>query len=466
MEKSEGFYIQSIERARREVLALETREQQLVSVLKLTLGRTMIAVEKSYPDLAPLCHRIHSLIQRNQAEDFPLDKVHSAIEALSNGIMAVETRDQPETSKPLSKPVDQKLLAGIEEEYAVIAGEVITKILASISDADQTHQRACNQLIAHIADHQFDRQPNLLIERAVNLINERFLLASQEKSGLTSFLDEIQKNVQKILNDIAKPEEDSRTRMVELEQFEKKLERDMRDLSSRVAEAKDVDEIKNNVLDRFSLLHQQIQNRHAEERQRLVELHNQNQKLRAFLGTFAQSVRSYETQHKQSPGNAEQCPITGLPNESALKRRLAKAHERLRPGQLPLSLLIFDTENFTDQVMVLGEVPAKKILVVLVQEISKHIRYSDFFARVGDQQFVILLQECCGSDGLKIAEKIHQRIKNLTLQNGAHKINIVLSCGVAEIRFGQTQEQSQQIALESLHTALSRGGNCCVYKPR
>lgn len=455
MAESSDFYRKSYERMLREFTRLEDHDLRLVKLFKLTVSRTLIAVEKAYPSLVPLCNRIRSHVSRQADADFPLDRLQVDIEQLSQRLRELESgRDNAAPTE--EKPDNSRA----EYQRKLFVREFIPQMLEGIAFIAplESHRK---QLLEAIGAHQFDAHPSLLIDRTVALINEMRQMIEQEKTELTLFLDEIKSSVQKIEEDAFNQGKQAEERRGKLRRFDNMLGRTVGKLKKEIEQAEDIDTIKQTVRDQIDQLHGKVRDFHETEGRRLAEFESQNLRLRGYLTTVIKRAQMHENKLKEKCADRNRCMLTALPNAFAFERQLRMELARLRPGRPPISMLFVDIDHLKKIVKSDGQQTADKILIVLVQTISRMIHYSDFFARIGADQFAILLKEQDGDTAMELAEAIRARVMRTRLRHASKSLSLTLSCGLTELEVGQTSEEAYRHALEALQHAKAQGGNRC-----
>lgn len=455
MAESGDFYRKSYERMLREFTRLEDHDLRLVKLFKLTVSRTLIAVEKAYPSLVPLCNRIRSHVSRQADADFPLDRLQVDIEQLSQRLRELESgRDNaaPADEKPDNSRADY--------QRKLFVREFIPQMLEGIAFIAplESHRK---QLLEAIGAHQFDAHPSLLIDRTAALINEMRQMIEQEKTELTLFLDEIKSSVQKIEEDAFHQGKQAEERRGKLRRFDNMLGRSVGKLKKEIEQAEDIDTIKQTVRDQIEQLHGKVRDFHETEGRRLAEFESQNLRLRGYLTTVIKRAQMHENKLKEKCADRNRCMLTALPNAFAFEQQLRMELARLRPGRPPISMLFVHIDHLEKIVKSDGQQTADKILIVLVQTISRMIHYSDYFARIGTDQFAVLLKEQDGNAAMELAEAIRARVMRTRLRHGAKSLSLTLSCGVTELEVGQTSEEAYRHALEALQHAKAQGGNRC-----
>lgn len=317
MAESSDFYRKSYERMLREFTRLEDHDLRLVKLFKLTVSRTLIAVEKAYPSLVPLCNRIRSHASRQADADFPLDRLQVDIEQLSQRLRELESgRDN-------AAPADEKPdNSRAEYQRKLFVREFIPQMLEGIAFIAplESHRK---QLLESIGAHQFDAHPSLLIDRTVALINEMRQMIEQEKTELTLFLDEIKSSVQKIEEDAFNQGKQAEERRGKLRRFDNMLGRTVGKLKKEIEQAEDIDTIKQTMRDQIEQLHDKVREFHETEGRRLAEFESQNLRLRGYLTTVIKRAQLHENKLKEKGADRNRCMLTALPNAFCLRAAAA-----------------------------------------------------------------------------------------------------------------------------------------------
>lgn len=150
-----------------------------------------------------------------------------------------------------------------------------------------------------------------------------------------------------------------------------------------------------------------------------------------YVGTHADI-----TQRKAAEEEIKQLaffdPLTGLPNRRLLQDRLHQAMSRAKRDHKRLALLFIDLDKFKPVNDEYGHEAGDKLLLAVAQRLLVCVRESDTVARVGGDEFVVLLPVVeVTQDALGVAEKIHDAlIAPFTLPAG-QAVSISSSAGIA-----------------------------------
>ncbi|BCD68374.1 GGDEF domain-containing protein [Nitratiruptor sp. YY09-18] len=121
--------------------------------------------------------------------------------------------------------------------------------------------------------------------------------------------------------------------------------------------------------------------------------------------------------------------LTGLYNRNKFYKTAQQEINRATRHQRPLSLIIFDIDNFKKINDTYGHDVGDYVLKTIAKLVHKNIRKYDYAFRWGGEEFIILSPETSAKEAMKLAEKI----RNLIAQYRFDKVGkVTISLGVAE----------------------------------
>jgi diguanylate cyclase (GGDEF)-like protein/PAS domain S-box-containing protein len=124
--------------------------------------------------------------------------------------------------------------------------------------------------------------------------------------------------------------------------------------------------------------------------------------------------------------------LSGLPNRALFMDRLRQSMERSRrePDRLT-AVLFLDLDNFKIVNDSLGHLVGDELLIQISGTLAAALRPSDTIARVGGDEFAILLEGGRDvSDAVRVADRIHDRLST-PINLGGHEVFITASIGIA-----------------------------------
>jgi diguanylate cyclase (GGDEF)-like protein len=125
-----------------------------------------------------------------------------------------------------------------------------------------------------------------------------------------------------------------------------------------------------------------------------------------------------------------------------------------------VSLLMLDIDFFKKINDTYGHQCGDFILINLVKEINKNLRDSDIFARIGGEEFTILLNDTSLKGANIIAEKIRSVVEKKTFSYNSIVIKITISIGISELnKESFTIEELYKESDKKLYIAKKNGRN-------
>lgn len=129
-------------------------------------------------------------------------------------------------------------------------------------------------------------------------------------------------------------------------------------------------------------------------------------------------------------------PIMGIGNRRYLERKLNEEFAKARRYKLPLSLLMIDIDHFKEVNDTFGHDAGDIVLKNLGMLINKFDRESDYAARYGGEEIVIITPLTDGPHAAFIAERLRKKIEESAMipadpEKGIEEIPITVSIGVA-----------------------------------
>jgi diguanylate cyclase (GGDEF)-like protein len=151
--------------------------------------------------------------------------------------------------------------------------------------------------------------------------------------------------------------------------------------------------------------------------------------------------------------------LTGLPNRQLFLDRLESALVRAGRNAGGVSLLFLDLDKFKQVNDLYGHAAGDLLLHEVAQRIKGRVREADTVARIGGDEFVVLLETAATpGDATRVADQIKAAME-LPVTFGNVSLHATLSIGVAEYpEDGRTAAQLLKHADASMYTAKRRRG--------
>jgi diguanylate cyclase (GGDEF)-like protein len=123
--------------------------------------------------------------------------------------------------------------------------------------------------------------------------------------------------------------------------------------------------------------------------------------------------------------------LTGLFNRRAFEKKIHEEFERSKRYHNPLSVLIFDLDNFKNINDTYGHHGGDAALVKISETLREMTRQSDFSARFGGEEFVMILPETDQDNAFQVANKIHGAVRSSSFGTTNRPFALTVSIGVS-----------------------------------
>ena len=155
--------------------------------------------------------------------------------------------------------------------------------------------------------------------------------------------------------------------------------------------------------------------------------------------------------------------LTGLLNHRAFRQRLHEEFARARRHDRPLSLVMLDLDNLKLVNDLHGHSAGDLAIETVGHVLREGERTDDVAARVGGDEFAVIVPETTAQDALALAERLRvtaaARLANLELPAS-------LSAGVSDLTYAATINDLARNADSALYVAKHNGGDQAVrYTP-
>lgn len=122
--------------------------------------------------------------------------------------------------------------------------------------------------------------------------------------------------------------------------------------------------------------------------------------------------------------------LTGLFNRRAFEKKIGEEFERWKRYGHPMSVLIFDIDNFKKVNDTYGHHGGDAALIKIAQTLRDKTRSSDVPSRYGGEEFVLILPNTDQDSALQVAKKFRDEINSTTFGNPDQPFSLTVSMGL------------------------------------
>ncbi|MCP1473693.1 diguanylate cyclase [Pseudomonas sp. EB276 TE3739] len=230
-------------------------------------------------------------------------------------------------------------------------------------------------------------------------------------------------------------------------------------LQSSVQQAADLDDLKhvleNHLEGLLGTMDQHQKQRDAREQEVAARLKSLSERV-AHMEQEALGFREHLEEQRQK---ALIDPLTGLPNRAAWSERLEHEIQQWQQHGNTLSLAMLDLDHFKRINDSYGHLAGDKVLKIIATVLRKRLRGSDFIARFGGEEFVLLLPATPPAVGAKLLETLRAAIEACPFHFKGERVTITISMGLTSFRVGEHSDLVLKRADQALYRAKNAGRN-------
>ena len=157
--------------------------------------------------------------------------------------------------------------------------------------------------------------------------------------------------------------------------------------------------------------------------------------------------------------------LTGIMNKRIFDETLDALLNTTQKSQKKFSLLLLDLDHFKKINDKYGHSIGDEVLISFTYIVKLMLRKGDQFARIGGEEFAVILHDTHQRDAIRVAQKICQEVVRKEIYvTGDKVINVTLSIGVSENEISDSSvKEIFQRADRALYKAKDEGRNkVCV----
>ncbi len=153
-------------------------------------------------------------------------------------------------------------------------------------------------------------------------------------------------------------------------------------------------------------------------------------------------------------------PLTGLPNRRAFDDQLYRSLAEWTTRQTPVSLVMIDADHFKAINDTHGHLVGDQVLREVAEAISRRTRKTDLAARIGGEEFAVVLSHADLAQAKEAAERIRTAVGSDPCHTEHDEIHPTISVGVAQADRGEDAASLIGRADEALYASKQNGRNC------
>ncbi|RYJ64327.1 GGDEF domain-containing protein [Pseudomonas songnenensis] len=393
----------------------------------------------------------------------PTDDERQAVEPVSAAAEpdvaeSVADAELPSVAEPLRQESAYALPDSPEPAFSVVAERVeatLSNLLDNLHLPEQ-HQPQVQTLRARI-------QHGLNWYELVPVLDDLAMLmiafSDQGQRDFESYLQTLNERLSAMQENLLAAHQGHSEGRDAAQALDEELREQVGGLQHSMRQATDLTSLKKVVEARLDGLLDTVDTYRQQRSQQEQKLGERLQQLVSRVGSLEQAARGLRGHLEEQRQKALQDPLTGLPNRAAWNERLDLEFARWQRYGGDLLLAVLDVDHFKRVNDGYGHLAGDRVLKIIGSELRKRLRKTDFIARFGGEEFVVLLPNTPYEAGQQLMDALRDSISNCPFHFKGERVVITLSAGLTAFGQDDTTERAFERADGALYRAKNAGRN-------
>jgi diguanylate cyclase len=426
-----------------EMEAEEIRWRQVEQQLRRLIGRLCAAGMGVNPQLDDELIALAAANRRNAAAD----ELARLADSLTMVVVAVDK----------VQPVPTITFSATDTQTRVAIRSLLERL--PLSD---TGSSAAQALIGELAGVKNDAALAAIVSRAADIIHEHSEHLARERLQTAAILSEVTKRLEEMAGYLSESSHESRSRFDDTQTHNDSVMLQMRELTAEVGGATELGLLQSLVSARLARVAQQVSDFRAREEHRLLEFNGRAEHMRTRIADLERETVDLHSKLASEKQGARLDPLTGVANRKSFEERFAQEIDR-KPGAAPaMAMLLWDIDSFKFINDSYGHRAGDRVLQSVAACFMAAVRSGDFVARIGGEEFVVLLSGLTLVDAMHTANQVRSAVEALRFHFRGTPVRVTVSCGVTELQVHDTAEAAFDRADSALYRAKHGGKNLCI----
>lgn len=230
-------------------------------------------------------------------------------------------------------------------------------------------------------------------------------------------------------------------------------------LQNSMHEAADLDDLKQVLENQLEGLLGTMDQHRKQRDEREQEVAGRLKSLAERVALMEQEALGFREHLEEQRQKALIDPLTGLPNRAAWSERLDHEISEWQQHGNTLMLAMLDLDHFKRINDNYGHLAGDKVLKLIASVLRKRLRGTDFIARFGGEEFVLLMPSTAPATGMKLLEYLRASIEACPFHFKGERVTITISMGLTAFKPGEHSDLVLKRADQALYRAKNAGRN-------
>jgi diguanylate cyclase len=321
---------------------------------------------------------------------------------------------------------------------------------------------AAPALIGELAAAKNDSALAKIVTRAADLVHEHGEQRQRERLQAAEILAQVTKRLDEMAAYLSDSNHANRSHFEDTQTYNDMVMSHVRELTDEVAGATELGVLQSLVNARLERVGQHVSNFRAREEIRLLEVNGRAERMRARIAELEREASDLHSRLDNEKQGARVDPLTGIANRKSFEERFAHEIAQLPRAPLPVAMLLWDLDSFKVINDSYGHRAGDRVLQSVAACFMAAVRGNDFVARIGGEEFVMLLSGAKIEQAMLIANQVRTAVEALRFHFRGTPVRVTVSCGLTQLKENDVADAAFDRADGALYRAKHSGKNLCV----
>lgn len=471
-------YLQELESA-------DNREKQWKAernTLERMLVRTSLASEGQAPELDRLLARIRKDLRKNRVDVDAwkelqdqidrqvalLDERQSATDRKPSFFSRKSREPEPQqqqqthpeplpenTEPPGPAPGNDQDIEDNAQRLRIArrVGQLLGQMLAQVSLEPTAEARARSLQQSLLASNDWEE-----LREGLNHVAELVIAAvTRSKREFEDFLKRLDERLELLREHFSAQSSAQSGRLHASEDLDREIREELERVGQRLQESDNLQDLKQSVSRHLASIGQAVGRFRTQETERERVLSGQLEAMQEKVAAMEAHSEQMQEQVRKERLRAMTDLLTELPNREAWQERLSFEYNRWQRYSHPLTVGVLDIDLFKRINDSYGHKAGDRVLQLVAKEFRERLRTTDFVARFGGEEFVVLFPETEPADARSVVDKLREHVGKLPFHFRGEPVTVTFSAGLAGFVAGDTEESVFDRADRALYQAKGAG---------
>jgi diguanylate cyclase len=358
---------------------------------------------------------------------------------------------------PVPNAASTEVLSGRWESTCAAVACVLERM-----NLNSIEESAAKNLRIELGRARTDPELATVLRRTADLIEQRRELIARERLQAATVLAAVNSGLNELVDFFSASTATNRSGFADADALNANLLSQVRELEAESRTAADLNALQRLVSAGLDSVGQCVREFRARAEERLGEQTARTEQMQGRIAALEAETRGLHVTLGHERDRARVDPLTNVANRKAFDEYMAKEIARRPHTEGPVALLIWDVDDFKLINDRFGHRAGDRVLQSVGRCFARGVRSTDFVARIGGEEFAIVLVGLPIAAATRIANDLRSSLELLRFHFRGKPVRVTASCGITDVLACDTAEGAFDRADAALYRAKSGGKNLVI----